>query len=488
MKQSIYTSVFLIALAISGCKKFLDQQPVSSIPTANFWKTPADAQAGIAGIYSGMQATFNGNRFTEWGDARSDNYTAGGTGSNQVDISLNGQTSLTGSANWSTIYTTIGRANSAIKYIPTITGLDNTTRRSYLSQAYAARALMYFWAIRLWGDVPVRLTPYESLTEPTALARTRIDSVLNGVILPDLQQSLSLADTTKGTIPNVFVINKGAVLAMLTDVYMWKHDYANVLTISAKLLALPWGYKVAPTISDQYRSIFLDPQNSKEAIFFINWNSAQNGGNSSMGAIGSGSHTSNYYIDSSVYLRFEATKADIRRAVIYDTLLSNNKKPIQQIAKYYPVVLNSTNNLTFPQDALNQAFIPIYRTADILLLRAEAFNWTGDTASAFAILNSIKVARNVPKVVSSNYKTQLDVEKAILDERQLELFAEGKRWFDLERTRRTIAVMDPIIRVRQQQRGNTVFGFGDPRKILWPIARDVLTRNPLLVQNPPYSE
>jgi hypothetical protein len=220
----------------------------------------------------------------------------------------------------------------------------------------------------------------------------------------------------------------------------------------------------------------------------LNWNSVQDGSNSSMAAIGSQSHTSNYYIDSTVFLRYESQKTDIRRAVTYDTLLVKQVKPVQQIAKFYPVVLNSTKNLSMPLDVNNQAFFPVYRIADILLLRAEAFNWTGDTASAFSILNSIKTTRKIAAVSSADYPSQLDVEKAILDERQLELFAEGKRWFDLLRTGRTIAVMDPILKLRQLQRGNAPIGFGDARQVLWPISRDVLTRNPLLVQNPPYSE
>ena len=485
MKRHSYLVIALLSWTFCGCKKFLDQQPITTISTATFWKTPADAAAGIAGIYDGLQAAFNSGHFVEWGDARSDNFTAGGTGSNQVTVSLNGVTSLSASANWGTIYQAIGRANSALKYIPLITTLDGTTKNNDLAQAYAARALLYFWAIRLWGPVPLRLTPYESISEPTAMARTPVDSILNFSVLPDLQQALALVDPTQ---TNAFQITKGAILAMLTDVYMWQKDYPNVLSTSAQLLALPYGYKVAANTSDLYRSIFLDPTNSKESIFFLNWNSVQDQGNSSMSVLGSQSHTSNYYIDSSVFLRYELVKADIRRAVTYDTVLVNSIKPIVQIAKFYPVVLNSTKNLTMPLDGNNQAFIPIYRIADILLLRAEAFNWTGDTASAFSILNNIKTTRQTPAVISSNYATQLDVEKAILDERQLELFAEGKRWFDLYRTGRTIAVMDPILKYRQQIRGNAPIGFGDPRTILWPIARDVLTRNSLLVQNPPYSE
>jgi hypothetical protein len=284
------------------------------------------------------------------------------------------------------------------------------------------------------------------------------------------------------------MITKGAILAMLTDVYMWQKDYDNVLASSAALMALSYGYKISANTSALFSSIFLDPVNSKEAIFSLNWNLVQDGPNSSMSILGSGSNTSNYYIDSTVFLRFESTKADIRRAVTYDTLLPAKIKPVQQIMKFYPVVLNSSKNLTAPVNAQNAAYFPIYRFADVMLMRAEAFNWKGDTTSAFAIVNNIRTTRKLLALNSSLYPGQLDVEKAILDERQLELFAEGKRWFDLVRTGRVIGVMDPILKYRQAQRGNTVTGFGDPRTILWPIARDVLTRNPLLVQNPPYSE
>jgi len=485
MKKQTYILLILLAGTFCGCKKFLDQQPITTIPTDNFWQSPADASAGIAGIYDGLQAAFNSSHFTEWGDARSDNYNAGGTGANQVTVSLNGVSSLTGSANWGTIFQAIGRANTALKYIPPMTTLNALTKNNALAQAYTARALMYFWAIRLWGPVPLRTVPYESINEPTAQARTPVDSILNFSILPDLKQALALIDPSQ---TNAFQITKGAILAMLTDVYMWQKDYPNVLTTSSQLMALSYGYKVTANTSALYGSIFLDPVNSKEAIFFLNWNSVQDGSNSSMAAIGSQSHTSNYYIDSTVFLRYETQKTDIRRAVTYDTLLVKQIKPVQQIAKFYPVVLNSTKNLSMPLDVNNQAFFPIYRIADILLLRAEAFNWTGDTASAFSILNSIKTTRKIAAVSSADYPTQLDVEKAILDERQLELFAEGKRWFDLLRTGRTIAVMDPILKLRQLQRGNAPIGFGDARQLLWPISRDVLTRNPLLVQNPPYSE
>jgi starch-binding outer membrane protein, SusD/RagB family len=140
----------------------------------------------------------------------------------------------------------------------------------------------------------------------------------------------------------------------------------------------------------------------------------------------------------------------------------------------------------------NQATIQnsLYRLSDILLMRAEALNMIGgaaNNAAAIAILNQIKSRAGVPTVTAAMFPTQRDLETAILEERQLELFAEGKRWFDLRRTGRVIEVMDPLLRQRQTERGLTVTGFGDPGLVLFPISRDALNENPNLEQNAPYS-
>src|SRR5437868_11567620 len=99
MQRSIYCLIALNVLLGTGCKKKLDQQPISELSAALFWKTPEHAQLGVAAIYDEMQKTFSsGGSFTEWADARSDNFTFGGTGENQQNIVLNGLNSTTGTA------------------------------------------------------------------------------------------------------------------------------------------------------------------------------------------------------------------------------------------------------------------------------------------------------------------------------------------------------------------------------------------------------
>ena len=115
MKRSIYILIALTGILVTGCKKKLDQQPISDLSASLFWKTPEHAQLGNAAIYDAMQKTFSSNgSFTEWADARSDNFTFGGTGENQINIVLNGLNSTTASASWDNLFLTIARANFAI--------------------------------------------------------------------------------------------------------------------------------------------------------------------------------------------------------------------------------------------------------------------------------------------------------------------------------------------------------------------------------------
>jgi len=486
MKKLIYYTLALGLFANAGCKKFLDQQPISDVAPESFWKTADDVKTGVAAIYDGVQKTLNGN-YTDWGDARSDNFTYGGTGENQINVTLNGLNSLTGAANWNNLYYTIGRANLAIKYIPNIpltAAFTEAIRNNYLAQAYGIRAYMYFYAIRLWGSVPVRLEPYEDLNEDPLAPRNSADSILNNVILPDLNKANALVTKTNAT---VWEMNAGAILALLTDVYMWKKDYAKALTASQDLINLAYKYDVSASNFTDFKKIFLDPATTKETIWSLHWDYTRDGGNG-ISKIGSGGNTSQYYIDSSVFLRFESNKNDIRRWATYDTTVPLTNLPrIIQIGKFYPV--NSSNKPVPPANAQNDAKLTLYRVADILLLRAEALNQTSaNKTPVFTIVNRIRTLRGATPLVATDYPTDRDVEKAILDERQLELFAEGRRWFDLVRTGRVIEVMDPMVRYRQKLLNISQTGFDDPRKILWPISRQALTRNILLRQNEPYSE
>ena len=48
----------LALLAVSSCDDLVDEQPISEIGAADFWKNNNDAALGVAAIYDGLQGTF----------------------------------------------------------------------------------------------------------------------------------------------------------------------------------------------------------------------------------------------------------------------------------------------------------------------------------------------------------------------------------------------------------------------------------------------
>lgn len=133
------------------------------------------------------------------------------------------------------------------------------------------------------------------------------------------------------------------------------------------------------------------------------------------------------------------------------------------------------------------------RMANIMLLRAEALNQLGDGNGALEIVNTIRSRVGYlkdSKQEVSDVNNVNEVENIILQERQLELWGEGYRWFDLMRTGRLFEVMDPIYSARQEEAGVTVTGFGDMGTQYWPIHYGEFESNSALLgdQNKPYSE
>ena len=134
----------------------------------------------------------------------------------------------------------------------------------------------------------------------------------------------------------------------------------------------------------------------------------------------------------------------------------------------------------------NEKYVPFYRYADILLLRAEALNKQQRQEEALELLNMIRERAGLSLKTMDDFTNASDrtlaMEDAILQERQLELLGEGRRWFDLIRTGRAMKVMnDYFENYIEAQTGDVCPRFTDE----WQLYNNIL-ENANLVQNGNY--
>lgn len=515
MKKILYISaVFSVALFLGSCKKFLTEEPLTQVSAKNYFKSLKDVNAAMAGVYGSFQQVMTGTganfsgKYHYWGEARSDNFDLhpGYNNITMQELSLNNLTSGNAQSSWAELYRTIGRANTAIKYIPQAASLDNqitpAIRDKNLAECYAMRAMCYFYIIRLWGDAPIWTEPYDDFTKEDERPREPKDKIMKEIILADLEKAYSL--TQKLQTPNVWLIGEAGIAAIAADAYMWNagannqpQDYQNAIMWIKRVFAakapsgkIYGGNEITDLESqaDWKPKLFLDPTTSKEAIWSIYWDNLNNGCACIPVSIGESNTT--IRLDSVIHNDWKFNKADTRVTKTLDTL--KTLAHFDRLLKYYDVPASGFPGGGKPAKEYN-VYLVMYRLGDVYLSYAEALNKTGDRAGALKYLNFIRVRAGLAALSADDpsVANEAIMEDTILQERRYELFGEGKRWFDLVRTNHVNKIMDPVInrRLTRLQGGiPATGGFGPLKeKLLWPINRFVLEDNRQLVQNPTYN-
>jgi hypothetical protein len=478
MNRLFYLLLLASAMTLPGCSKFLDKKPQTEIRTSSFWQTEDDIKAAIAGMYSGMQDVCNTN-FLYWGDSRSDNFVDNPKYGNVV-YCTNGLTSAIAGSDWSPLYTVIGRANDLLKNVPKVKALqpsiDPKSINYYLSEARNVRAYCYFQLVKVWGDAPMWTVPFDSIGIDPYKPRTPSNVLLDSLIIPDLLTAASLSDPTQKT---VWEANLGLTYALLMDISMWRHDNNGAIGWYNKLVALK-RYNLEPTAT--WKNLFILPQKTVENIWSIYWDWTTDGGAGISGQIGAGNTNSTHKISDVIWNYFSASanSKDIRGAQSIDLKVKAHDKTL----KYYGVNLDAKGAQIYPANNQANVYFPIYRFADMMLLRAEAANNLNDQATALTLLNQVHVRAGLTAYTATNLPDSASMSNAILKERQYEFFAEGRRFFDLVRNGIVAQVMDPLIKLRKPD----AQGFAaDMRTVLWPVSITVLNSNPRLTQNQPYN-
>ena len=517
--KNIAILIVLISLVPGlACKKFLDEKPISTISPDKFWKDRNDAATWMAGVYNSLQTTLSTNYY-EWGEVRADHIRVGGTGNAQLTMITNtlsaNDADINETTRWSALYTTISLCNYGIKYLPAMIDANiegaATTYRDYLGQCYAIRSLMYFYGLRVWGRMPLHLEPIESINQTLDLPRSSIEQVKTQ-ILSDITESLKIIGSSA---TQRYYMQKAAVYALQTDVAMWFQDYDLALSASQNCITASGCTWV--TNLTGFKNIFIAPDISTETIFNLFWSVTERGGGLGVcSRVGSSSNTNRYEPTTEIWLEMKnrvdpvtGKSSDGRLWAYWDTLTYTSEAiydastAIVQLGKFSPwrPVQTPNNFFIFEGNTDCSVKIPVYRFADIMLLRAEALNKTGQHQQALAIVNTVR--NRVGYMVNAlltDYTGDITkgIERTILKERQYELMGEGKRWFDLcrigtiynytnagyEYLRETL---NPILSTRP---GSILYENENMGRVLFPINAAMFNANPKLRgdQNPPYDE
>ena len=465
-------SVFLIT-SLSGCKKFLDLKPENSLTRDEFFKTEADANSAITGVYDGLQSCVT--QFFRWGEFRADLITPNAAND---PIYLQSFDNLNSIAVWAEPYKLIGRANIVIEKVPEIPKFDRrfseADSRKIVAEALFLRSLAYFYLVRTFKEVPLVLQAPSSDAVNFLLPKVSADSILNRIEADlliaeaDLPVEYGRTTDTKGR------ATKGALNALQADVYLWHKKYPESAAAAKKVLDNSALYKLVP--ADEWFNIFA-LKNSSESIFELQYDSQLTEVNNLR------SLSNGMTVNNSLYNLF-LTEQDLVRGKNRTYREAGNRT----FWKYTGLTVDNVER------AADDPNFIIYRLPDVMLMRAEALaHLSGpDKVEAISLINAVRRRVMLDELNTLDESTPLPILiDIILKERAMELAMEGKRWFDLVRNA-TNEKNDDILLSRvvssraPAERAQVRSRLIDSRSWYLPIHRDELLRNPRLVQNEYY--
>ncbi|WP_455642332.1 RagB/SusD family nutrient uptake outer membrane protein [Parabacteroides johnsonii] len=478
-------AIALLGFSFSSCSDFLEQNPQTDLSENDFYKTADDILSAVNGAYSSLQ---EGDIYGNWyvfGEIPSDNTRNQLSGSvttqNEFDqFYIDTQNGMIASF-WKAAYKVINRTNTVLGRIDGIE-INAELANRYKLECKFIRALMYFNLVRVYGDVPLVLKEI-SISESYDILREPKENVYNQIIA-DLKEaqglpvSYSTAEDGRAT--------QGAAKALLADVYMTLHKYAEAETILAEIINsgrygllenTPGSLNI-----DGYKNVFSPVNhNSKEGIFEIQFlkggygegsNYANNFApeNSGTNVVAVGGTGGNNIPEMDIYNAYE--EGDLRRDFsmslgYYDNRKNNEWVESRYVCKFMDVPYQ--NN-----DASNN--YPVIRYADVILMYAEALNQNGKTAEACKYLNMTRrrgfgyqTTETSPVDLQTTDKAQFAL--MVEQERRVELAFENHRWFDLIRTGRAVEVM--------KSKGFSL----NETNLICPIPQKQIDVNPKLTQN-----
>ncbi len=507
MNKIFATIILAVGLMTGSCSDYLDVLPKDKQATDMYWKSSADVESILAQGYSVMRTCVP--TMISWGEVRGGSlitYQATGYKIQNFQVLPSSD-----DVKWDKFYQVIGLANAVIKYAPGVMAEDESYKEaqmnSHLTEAYFMRGLMYLYLVRNYRDVPLILEPYVDDEMPTDVAKSSEKEIL-AQIKKDVETALATGaakESYESTWANKGRSTKWALYALMAETCLWDEDYDNCIKYADYLINADAPMRpVFISSGAQWFQMFY-PGNSNESIFEIQFNGPTYNQveNSPAKTFAYNVETPTYMYSENMTLRLNeellqnsyrtyfGSCAMLNGLIVCGTTYVNNAI----VWKYAGMGVENVEAVRSGNN-LDANFI-VYRMADVMLMKAEALirkggveNWT----EAVAIMDKIRERSGLaPLDVTLEETSELDLLTLLLNERDMEFAAEGKRWYDLLRfgKQQNFKYKDDFISIimENNQTGNEKWlrsALQNDNAWYLPIPQGDIDSNKLLVQNPYY--
>jgi starch-binding outer membrane protein, SusD/RagB family len=485
MKTLRILYLFLLFVAVTSCSDFLEEDPDSIQVADNFYKTEADAEAAVVGVYDGLNDQWNiyYRGIYMLAELPTDNAECGQGVANSFIFALNDYTY--GPVNdriytlYTFVYKTIANANVAIDRIPAI-NFDEARKNRLIAEARFVRALLYFNMVRLFGEVPLVLHQITALDQVNT-PRTPVADVY-AQIISDLEFAEQHLDDTNAA-ANAGRAVKGAATGLLAKVYLTLKDDAKARD-KAKQVLDDTQFGLLPS----YFDIFTPANRFNKELVFAVQNKGNTGAANGFGMAlflpratiklpGGGTVAGNSADVPTKEFYDSFAAGDLRRDRTFFTSYDAGGGAVTFVPHWYKF-FDPSAITTLGEGTLNY---PVVRYADMLLTYAEAINnLSGPTAEALEAVNQVrrraygKPADQADARVDLAGLDQAAFGDAILNERRWEFGFENHRWFDLVRTGKLLSTL--------RDKGLAI----KDHNVLFPIPQRERDVNKTLTQNDKY--
>ncbi len=456
-----YTHIFLLtgmlfSTVFTSCSDdFVETTPPYSIDSENYFNSKGDYDQALVAAYDVLQSTYVNVLL---GEIASDNTLAGGesptdvVGFQQVDDMIHTPVNSNLYDIWNWMFAGVQRTNYILEFKDKT---DFEGKAQLLAETRFLRAYYQFELVKWFGGIPMKGDARFKLGDETKIPRSSVAEVYAS-IESDLifaVENLSPIASQKGR------ITKGAAQALLGKAYLYQNKFSQAATTLEGLInSSPY------SLVTDYNMLFeMEGENGTESIFEVQYTDVEGAGfgclqcsegNVAVGFSGIRGYegplfSSGFSFNIPTQESADAFEVGDKRkdVAILDIeawaaanagvkFAKGNEDTGFFNRKYLPRKRSATSagdlNLTNPNN------YRAIRYADVLLMAAEAYNRGGiDDGKARGYLNQVRrrASGDTNHDISASGPALTDF---ILEERRLELFGEGHRFFDLVRTGKAV--------------------------------------------------